>query len=206
MPGPIQQKMADYLASVNLSNAETMEFPLKPFARLTGRATHVIITEYDLPRKDAQPHDVVMDERRHGLVLGFQPSVRRRAGSGDRQGHRHRDPDDAAGPAERLARRSSSIPKATLWMSGMYQAGIYKIDPKTKQVTAYPLPKEWPIRPRRPRWCRRSMPTSTARCGPTTRTPTWCTGSISMTGKYEDLGQAIDKNGTPHQRLRHADR
>jgi virginiamycin B lyase len=63
MPGPIQQKMADYLASVNLSNAETMEFPLKPFARLTGRSTHVIITEYDLPRKDAQPHDVVMDGR-----------------------------------------------------------------------------------------------------------------------------------------------
>ena len=61
MPEAIQQKMADYLASVNLSNAETTEFPLKPFPRLTGRSTHVIITEYDLPRKGAQPHDVVMD-------------------------------------------------------------------------------------------------------------------------------------------------
>src|ERR1700731_822023 len=34
IPASIQQKMADYLASVNLSNAESMEFPLKPFPRL----------------------------------------------------------------------------------------------------------------------------------------------------------------------------
>ena len=26
-------------------------------------------------------------------------------------------------------------------MAGMYQAGIYKIDTKTKQVTAYPYPE-----------------------------------------------------------------
>src|SRR6202166_1268998 len=38
MPGPIQQKMADYLARVNLSNAESLEFPIKPFPRFTGRS------------------------------------------------------------------------------------------------------------------------------------------------------------------------
>ena len=43
-----------------------MEFPLKPLPRLKGRSTHVIITEYDLPRKEAQPHDVVMD--RDGMI------------------------------------------------------------------------------------------------------------------------------------------
>ena len=61
IPASIQQKTADYLASINLSNAETIEFPLKTLPRPKGRSTRVIITEYDLPRKDAQPHDVVMD-------------------------------------------------------------------------------------------------------------------------------------------------
>src|SRR6202043_2900723 len=61
IPASIQKQTADYLASVNLSNAETGEFPLKTLPRLTGRSTRVVITEYDLPRKDAQPHDVVMD-------------------------------------------------------------------------------------------------------------------------------------------------
>ena len=36
MPAPIQQKMADYLASVNLSNAETLEYPLKTAAAPEG--------------------------------------------------------------------------------------------------------------------------------------------------------------------------
>src|SRR6202161_289574 len=62
MPKAVQQTMANYLAGVNLSNAETLDFPLKAFPRLTGRSTHVVITEYDLPRKDAQPHDVVVDK------------------------------------------------------------------------------------------------------------------------------------------------
>ena len=53
--------MAEYLASVNLSNDETWTYPLKPFARPRGRATSVVITEYDLPRKKIQPHDAIVD-------------------------------------------------------------------------------------------------------------------------------------------------
>ncbi len=41
--------MADYLASVNLSTDETWSYPLKTLPRPTGRATRVVITEYDLP-------------------------------------------------------------------------------------------------------------------------------------------------------------
>ena len=32
------------------------EYPLKTLPRPSGRATHVVITEYDLPRKTLQPH------------------------------------------------------------------------------------------------------------------------------------------------------
>src|SRR5947207_5349232 len=40
---------AEWLATVNLSQEPTWAFPLKTQPRLTGKATRVIITEYDLP-------------------------------------------------------------------------------------------------------------------------------------------------------------
>ena len=58
--GAAAKAAAEFLAGVNMSNAETWEFPLKTLPRPKGRATRVIVTEYDLPRKDAQPHDVVV--------------------------------------------------------------------------------------------------------------------------------------------------
>ncbi len=57
--------VAEYLASVNLSK-ETWSYPLKTLPRLTGRANRFIVTEYALPRRLIQPHDVVLDEQ--GMV------------------------------------------------------------------------------------------------------------------------------------------
>ena len=61
MPAGAQQKFADYLASINLSETPKHPFELKSFPRPSGRATKVVITEYDLPRKEIQPHDVIVD-------------------------------------------------------------------------------------------------------------------------------------------------
>src|SRR6266851_9007469 len=55
------RKTAEWLASVNLSQQQTWDFPLKTQPRLTGKSTHVIITEYDLPNPLIQPHDVMLD-------------------------------------------------------------------------------------------------------------------------------------------------
>src|SRR5262245_28380921 len=54
------RQRAEWLASVNLSEGTTWEYPLKTFPRPTGRATRVIITEYDLPRQTIEPHDVII--------------------------------------------------------------------------------------------------------------------------------------------------
>jgi virginiamycin B lyase len=59
-------KNAEYLASINLSQQETWGYQLKTLPRLTGKSTHVIITEYDLPDRLIQPHDVSLD--RDGTV------------------------------------------------------------------------------------------------------------------------------------------
>ena len=57
------RSLANYLATVNLSSASNQEYSFKTLPRPTGRSTHVIITEYDLPRKTIMPHDVIVDER-----------------------------------------------------------------------------------------------------------------------------------------------
>src|SRR3954465_8226845 len=44
----IYRNVAEYLSTLNLSKSDEWAYPLKTFARPTGRATRVIYTEYDL--------------------------------------------------------------------------------------------------------------------------------------------------------------
>src|SRR5205085_3624479 len=53
--------LADYLSTINLGARERWDYALKTLPRPTGRATRVVITEYDLPRETIQPHDVIVD-------------------------------------------------------------------------------------------------------------------------------------------------
>ena len=63
----LQRAQAEYFASLNQSAKGTgWTYELKPFARPKGRATRVVITEWDLPRPTIQPHDVVVDSK--GMV------------------------------------------------------------------------------------------------------------------------------------------
>ena len=78
--GPNVRLVAEYLASVNLSK-ETWSYPLKTLPRLTGRSNRFIVTEYDLPRRLIQPHDVVARRAGHGLVHAFRRAVPRQDGS-----------------------------------------------------------------------------------------------------------------------------
>src|SRR5439155_23254531 len=55
------REQAEWLAAGNLSSVSRWEYALKTLPRPTGRDTRVIITEYDLPRKVAMPHDVIVD-------------------------------------------------------------------------------------------------------------------------------------------------
>jgi len=195
MPGPIQKTMANYLASVNLSNAETIDFPLQPFPRLTGRSTHVIITEYDLPRKDAQPHDVVMDAQGNVWYSDFSHEF---IGELDPATGKVTDiPIPTLRPEEPKGSLALEFdPKGNLWMAGMYQAGIYKINTQSHEVMAYPFPKEW------------LNPTTQASMLSAQHSDVdgkvWTNNQDThlvyrfdtATGKYEDLGQAVDKNGT----------
>src|SRR5438128_12604058 len=59
-------KQAEYAATINLSSDSKWPYELKTVPRPRGKATRVIITEYDLPRPEAMPHDAAVDSE--GIV------------------------------------------------------------------------------------------------------------------------------------------
>src|SRR3984957_526772 len=57
---------AKYLTTINLSATSKWNYELKTLPRPTGRATRVIITEYDQPEPGRLPHDAVLDS--NGMI------------------------------------------------------------------------------------------------------------------------------------------
>jgi Carboxypeptidase regulatory-like domain len=57
----VYRGLAEYLATINLSKGPQWNYALKTLPRPTGRATRVVITEYDLGRETIEPHDVIVD-------------------------------------------------------------------------------------------------------------------------------------------------
>lgn len=59
-----KQDLADYLATLNLSEGRTTwPFELKTLPRPKGKETRVIITQYDMPRPDTVSHDLDLDSK-----------------------------------------------------------------------------------------------------------------------------------------------
>jgi streptogramin lyase len=59
-----KKELADYLATVNLSGGRTTwPFALRTLPRPTGKATRVIMTQFDFPRKDTVAHDLDLDSQ-----------------------------------------------------------------------------------------------------------------------------------------------
>src|SRR6516165_8604496 len=101
VPAGMEHKLADYLASINLFGRDEHSFDISTFPRPTGRATRVVITEYALPRREIQPHDVIVDpdgmvwyshfgeqllsrlDPRTGATTDFDPGAKTRLPEGD---------------------------------------------------------------------------------------------------------------------------
>ncbi|HEY7299724.1 MAG TPA: carboxypeptidase regulatory-like domain-containing protein [Xanthobacteraceae bacterium] len=152
LPGPRGQRapipqsrvdtVADWLASVDTRLGDKLAYPIRALPRPTGESTKVIITEYDLPRKQAQPHDVVVGP--DGMVW-YSDFANPFVGFMDPKTGKVTDiPIPVLKPEEPKGSLDLEVdPHGDLWLAMMYQAGIAKIDGKTHQVTTYPFPKEW---------------------------------------------------------------
>src|SRR6516162_6069820 len=134
--------MAEYLASVNLSRDEVWDYPLKTLPRPQGRATRVVITEYDLPRKQIQPHDAIVDS--DGMVW-FTHFGEQFLGKLDpKSGRVSEYPLPVIKPGYPVGTLDLETDKAgNLWIAMMYQGGVAKFDKKTETFQTWKVPQQW---------------------------------------------------------------
>jgi streptogramin lyase len=141
VPEDRARRVADYLASVNLSRRDRWDFALKTLPRPAGAATRVIITEYDLPRSTIAPHDVRTDAEGYIWYSNFsEPYLGRldpRTGAHTEFAYALPKPDFPAGA---LALEPDH--DGNWWLAVMFQSGVMKFDTATRTFRHYPLPPE----------------------------------------------------------------
>jgi streptogramin lyase len=133
------RKQAEWLAAVNLNSVSKWEYALNTLPRPTGRATRVIITEYDLPRKVAMPHDVILDPSGIAWYSDFGSQYLGKL-----------DPKSGKVTEYPIPEFKSGFPQGSLdiemdkdgniWQGMMLQGAIVKFDPRTEKFQTFPLP------------------------------------------------------------------
>ena len=136
------RKTAEWLASINLSEQQSWSWSLKTQPRLTGKATKVIFTEYDLPNSLIQPHDVMLDKAGNVWYSDFGQMFLGKMDAKTGKVTQYPIPIVKEG-----------WPQGTLnleidkddnpWVGVMYQSAIAKFDSKTEKFTMWSTPKEW---------------------------------------------------------------
>jgi len=137
-----RERQAAYMSSVNLSTQPTWNYALKTLPRPRGNGTQVIITEYDLPRKTIQPHDVLVDSA--GIVW-YSNFGEQQIGRFDPRTMKLTEfsiPITKPGwPLGELGLRADR--QGNLWFGGSFQAAVAKFDPRTETFQMFPLTGEF---------------------------------------------------------------
>ena len=144
---PLEQRMegwrrqAQYLSTVDLSATDQWKYPFQIHPRPKGRATQVIYTEYDLPARTRQPHDVVVDSDGMAWYASFGEQILGKI-----------DPKTGKATEYQIPRLKANLPTGilalrfdkdeNLWMGMQFQGGIAKFDRKTEKFQTWSLPPE----------------------------------------------------------------
>jgi streptogramin lyase len=136
--GNIPAGFPEFLASINQS-AGPRTWPIKTFPRLKGASTHVIITQYDIPDRLAQPHDVTGTP--DGTIWysdfgqQFLGKLNPRTGAIAEIPVPANKPGYFTGALDIEADRSGD-----LWLASQYQGAIERFDPKTNTFAQWSMP------------------------------------------------------------------
>jgi streptogramin lyase len=141
-----RERQAAYMSTVNLkagsAQPASWNYDLKTLPRPTGKGTQVIITEYDLPRKTIQPHDVIVDSA--GIVW-YSNFGEQEIGRFDPRTAKLTEfsiPVTKPGwPVGELGLRADR--QGNLWFGVSFQATVAKFDPKTERFQTFPLTGEF---------------------------------------------------------------
>lgn len=134
------RKVAEWLATVNLNTVPRWEYELKTLPRVKGRGTHVIITEYDLPRATIEPHDVIVS---NGSVW-YSNFGEQFLGRLDPKTGKHTEyPMQVFKPGFPTGNLDVGVDKdGNIWLGMMYQGAVAKFDTKTEQFQYFRPPPE----------------------------------------------------------------
>jgi len=135
------RRQAQYLSTLNLSASPQWNYEFKTLPRPKGRATRVVYTEYDLPQKTRQPHDVVVDSRGVAWYASFGEQILGKL-----------NPDTGKVTDYDLPLLKPKMPTGSLalrldeddnlWLGMQFQGGVAKFDQKTEKFQAWSLPPE----------------------------------------------------------------
>jgi streptogramin lyase len=138
----LDPEFAKYLATINLSSKTKRDYALKTLPRPSGRATHVIITEYDLPDAGRLPHDADLDDKGMVWYNDFREPLIGRL-----------DPKTGESKEWSFPPLKPGFPPGTLsaefgfdrlfWIPRFRQAGITSFDPRTEKFQTWTDPPEY---------------------------------------------------------------
>lgn len=133
------QAMAEYAATINLSSGPHWSYALETLRRPTGKATRVIVTEYDLPRPDTLPHDAAADANGHIWYADFGTHVLGML-----------DPKTGTITEHRIPITKPGAPQGSLdlvfdtrgdiWLGTMYQGSLARFDRRTTTFQTWGSP------------------------------------------------------------------
>jgi streptogramin lyase len=135
------RRQAEYLATINLSAGPQWSYPFKTLPRPAGAATQVIYTEYDLPYRTRQPHDVIVDSTGIAWYASFGEQILGKL-----------DPRTGQIVEYEIPRLKESAPTGVLgvrfdrdenpWLGMQFQGGIAKFDRKAEMFETWSLPPD----------------------------------------------------------------
>jgi virginiamycin B lyase len=136
------RKLADYLATINLSATDHWQYELKTLPRPKGRDTRAIVTQYDVGRLTTEPHDVLVDKEGKVWYTDFGEMYIGKF-----------DPKTLKLVEYPIKKFKQKAPEGLLsidfdregkiWFDTMYQGSLGCLDPKTGKIAYYPVAKEW---------------------------------------------------------------
>ncbi len=137
--GELIAKTAEYLATVNLSSSPTWSYELKTYPRPKGKATRVVVTEYDLPRPEAMPHDAAADANGMVWYADFGSQVLGVLNPKTAQVVDY--PMPITKPGAPLGSLDLVLDKqGNIWMGTMYQGSLAKFDVTSKTFQTWGAP------------------------------------------------------------------
>jgi virginiamycin B lyase len=128
-----------YMSTINLSSVSQWQYPLKTLPRPKGKATRMIVTQYDMPRKYTMPHDVVVGA---GGVVWYCDHAQQLLGRLDsKTGTVVEYPVPLLKPGIPTGIHFLELdPDGNPWLSMGAQGGVARFDRKTQTFQTWTMP------------------------------------------------------------------